>query len=542
MNHTRNRRFVISLLCLCVLTSSCKKVIKEVTEKMAKGTAKEMVEASSEKGLKTMSKKALKKLDWDELFKLIEKENINVAQSISRLDAGFQRSLWKAFQNDPETLIAVLSSNTLLDEFSIFTKNAPKLASNINVFRTFAKSDLFAKRTGKTSMFNSFVAREDGGLIRFIDSKSSSIVASYRNGVFSLIDPFKKGTKIIDETSLLKNNLVPNSIYKIRGGNGMQYMYNIDDLGRISSVEARNISPDEVILNIVNLNNDTNLGVDWGKSFAKIKQVSKGDDITISYKVSYLEDKTTPSFAHVDVTIKNKNVVSQTYKNLDEGINIAAFSAKDNAQVVKKYAAKLGISADKENKLLQEMMDDEGLAKLIQDNPEFNIKRWMIARRPVNKTKVAKINGRAVVNGNQYAGKNFFFNPHLNRDIKAKLDTKGLYNNSTYEQLVMLDKKYPNGIPFTENGYPDFINANACYKKDNKVLKVTLPNFTGDRTKDNILADNYLKSKGTSIKTEGYTWHHMEGNPPTMVLVDADVHSVVKHSGGHSIAKTNLHK
>jgi len=213
------------------------------------------------------------------------------------------------------------------------------------------------------------------------------------------------------------------------------------------------------------------------------------------------------------------------------------FSKTDHINIISKYASSLGLDEKQQEKLLNEMIDDIGLAELIHSHPQFNIKRWVIARKSVDKTKLAKVNGRTVVNGNQYAGKSFFFNPHLNRDIKSKLDAGKLYNNSTYEQLIALDKKYPNGIPFTEKGFPDFIKADACYKMNGKVLKVTLPNFTGDRAKDNILANKFLLSKGINIKTEGYTWHHMEGIPPTMVLVDSDVHSVVKHSGGHSMTK-----
>ena len=235
-----------------------------------------------------------------------------------------------------------------------------------------------------------------------------------------------------------------------------------------------------------------------------------------------------------------KNGEHRTFP-VTNGDNRAAtytYSKADHTNLISKHASKLGLNTKQKEKLLKEMMDDPKLAELIHNNPQFNINRWMIARKSVDKTKLAKINGRTVVNGNQYAGKSFFFNPHLNRDIKAKIDAGKLYNNSTYEQLIALDKKYPNGIPFTEAGFPDFIKADACYKMNGKVLKVTLPNFTGDRAKDNILANNYLKSKGINIKTEGFTWHHMEGTPPTMVLVDSDVHSVVKHSGGYSISKS----
>lgn len=64
--------------------------------KTAKGFAKE----ASEKTLKTLTKKELRSIDWKDLMKLIRKENINLADALSRLDGSFQRKIGKAIQSD----------------------------------------------------------------------------------------------------------------------------------------------------------------------------------------------------------------------------------------------------------------------------------------------------------------------------------------------------------------------------------------------------------------------------------------------------------
>lgn len=342
MTHIRNNIFIIPLLCLCIVICSCKKVAKEATERLAKGTTKELAEESSEKGLKGMSKKALRQMDWDKLFKLIEKENINVAHSISRLDKDFQRSLYKAFQTDEELLEAVLSSSTLIDEFTLYAKNAPKLAKDINFFSVFAKSDLYHNVYGLDNTISKLVAKEDGGLIRFFNN-SSDVVATYRNGLITLNEPFAKGTHYIDENSWLKQVLIPNSVYKIKGKMGLQYLYNVDNLGRVFSVEARGLSPDEIIQNILKEKGHVELGNDWWKDFAILKQHSIGEDVSISCKFSYSKENTIPTFVHVETYIKDNKITSQTYKNFWEEVseNLTYEEAnKEGTSTVKKFGQK----------------------------------------------------------------------------------------------------------------------------------------------------------------------------------------------------------
>lgn len=540
-----NRYRILLLLAfgLCLQLSSCKKMTKEAAEKAAKATAKEAVEETSERGLRSMSKKALKKLDWDELFKLIKKENINLANSISRLDGGLQRSLGKALQNDIELLQALLSSNTVLDEYTVFAKQAPKLANDVNFLRMFVKADFNAKRLGRESHLGKFFAKEEGGFIRLIDKESEAVVAKYRDGIVTLAQPFKKATRVIDEESMLNKELIPNSTYIIRSlnGDGMQYLYHVDDLGRVYSVDAKYVSANEVLSNIVNRTNDVNLGKEWETHFKKLKQVSDGYDCDISYKITYSGDDTKPAFVHVEATAKGKKVVSHTYKNIDSGISELAQSAANNTKLVKKYAKRLKIDADKERTLIDMMGKDKELAKLIHENPEFNIKRWLNTRNHVNKLLIKRTpKGRMPINAATYAGNVYYFNPHLNPGLKARLSRGGEkvnlrgMNSLSYDDLIKYDKMYPDGVPFTKEGFPDFSKVAAKDKKGNPI-SVNIGKLSGDSQTDCNAAEALFQAAGNKYEY-GYTWHHVE-NSTRLLRVPMVIHQLVDHTGGMSMAR-----
>ena len=57
------------------------------------------------------------------------------------------------------------------------------------------------------------------------------------------------------------------------------------------------------------------------------------------------------------------------------------------------------------------------------------------------------------INARVYAGNVYYFNPHLNYGLKARLrrgngmvDLRGM-SNLSYDDLVRLDKLYPDGVP-----------------------------------------------------------------------------------------------
>ena len=89
-----------------------------------------------------------------------------------------------------------------------------------------------------------------------------------------------------------------------------------------------------------------------------------------------------------------------------------------------------------------------------------------------------------------------------------------------------LAEKYPNGVRFTDDGYPDF----ASYA----IATVTFdPNFLGNHGSDYTEAN---RKAGLSTMPDGYTWHHHQ-DTQTMQLIPIDLHDAVRHAGGVSIMK-----
>ncbi len=89
-----------------------------------------------------------------------------------------------------------------------------------------------------------------------------------------------------------------------------------------------------------------------------------------------------------------------------------------------------------------------------------------------------------------------------------------------------LAAKYPKGVRFTADGFPDF----APYA----VATVTFdPNFLGDHRKDFAEANRKADLEETP---DLYTWHHHQDGR-TMQLVPFDLHKAVRHAGGVSIMK-----
>lgn len=231
-------------------------------------------------------------------------------------------------------------------------------------------------------------------------------------------------------------------------------------------------------------------------------------------------------------------------KQIEE--NAVKMSAKGHAKyfekLIKKKASKFGMTEAQQQKLLKDVVSNPDLADLIRKNPDFNIGRWLETMKPVDKSKLFRLaNGKYPINY-QYAGKRFFFNPALNKNVEVQLAKKGSYNGYTREQLKALDKMFPNGVPFDEKGFPDFIKAGLCKKSPaGKDIIVTLEKgFTGNREKDFELARRILREQGIVIEEFGYIWHHMPGIPPSMALIKTEAHEIIKHTGGHSLAKAVL--
>jgi hypothetical protein len=125
---------------------------------------------------------------------------------------------------------------------------------------------------------------------------------------------------------------------------------------------------------------------------------------------------------------------------------------------------------------------------------------------------------RKIINS-KYAGQDFPLN-----EVCQKLAKK--YPEDAQYYLDIL-KKYPNGVKFTPDGFPDF----SPYA----VKTVKVRGLTGDRSHDAMLANQEAGLKGTPTN---YIWHHHQ-DLETMQLVPRDLHEVVRHTGGASKIKNS---
>lgn len=536
----------IALIIFCpLIISSCKKSGKEIVEKIttetAEKTAKGVAKESSEKTLKTLTKKELRSIDWEDLIKLIRKEDINLADALSCLDRSFQKKINKAVQSDYEFYSALISTHgTLINEFSVFTKNAPKAANNIYIFKYFVKCRDLERRFGVPNSLGDMSIKEEMGKIVFFHKTDNTLIGELRNGIFLLKEPFSSGKSLLEQNSLLKKTLIPNTVYKIKGTNGMTYLYHVDDLGRFSKIEATGIDANELTTNVVLVKENLNLGTDWVKKLRKVRQTSKGNDIDATIVLKYADDGTTPLAVKADIKANNKQIVSESFENLDF-LSRRTLTTAENNSILNRYAARVGLSEKKKADLLGEMGEDEELAKLIHSNPELNIRRWLNTRNHVDKGKVARtVNGRMVPNGQVYAGNVYYFNPHLNSALMARLKKYGTINlkkfgSLTYDDLIKLDKLYPDGVPFTKEGYPDFSMV-AFKDKNGQTLRINIGALSGDSKKDIKTAERIFQKMGYPGES-GYTWHHVE-NSTTLIRVPSAVHQLIDHAGGMSTLVT----
>lgn len=548
----------ISLLtCGLLILGGCKKAGKELSEtfieksekkvgkELALKATKESVENVSELSLKQINKTILRQISWDDLLKIIKKENLNLGEAITKMDGAFQKKLGGALTSDYTFFRAFTASkNTILDEFQIFTKSAPKAAKDINLLKWFAMNRDLSRRFGFKGIAEDIAVKEERGFITLVRKSDNAVLGELRDGVCTLSDPFLKGGRTLADNSPLKGTLIPNCAYKIKGKNGLSYLFQTDELGRLTKIEGKGITPNEISENIIYLRKNMNLGEEWNKHLKTIRQHSKGDDVDFVCQIKYAEDGTTPTFAKIDAKVKDKKIVSQSFENLDN-VTGKTFKTADNAAILDKIAGKTGLSGKKKADLLSEMNADEELAKLIHSDPEFNVKRWLNTRNHVDKTQLARTSkGRIVPNGETYAGNVYYFNPHLNSKLKSRVMSDGYltlknFGTLSYEDLLRLDKLYPDGVPFTKQGFPDFSKV-AVKGADGKTLRINIGKLSGDSKKDINAAETIYQRMGHTWEA-GYTWHHVE-NSTELIRVPTAIHQLVDHAGGMSTHATEVMK
>lgn len=123
---------------------------------------------------------------------------------------------------------------------------------------------------------------------------------------------------------------------------------------------------------------------------------------------------------------------------------------------------------------------------------------------------------------------------------RCKMNEKYADKTYNFPEGSAQAKKYPKGVKFSSEGYPDFSPyAEKVVKFDPPSLEAKAAGkcLTGNCTSDFKLANEMAGLKETPA---GFTWHHKE-DMMTMELVPQDLHSVafggVAHNGGESLLR-----
>lgn len=107
--------------------------------------------------------------------------------------------------------------------------------------------------------------------------------------------------------------------------------------------------------------------------------------------------------------------------------------------------------------------------------------------------------------------------------INGRLPRNSQYSGGLFPSEKLseyLVSKYPNGVIFSQQGFPDF--SPYAY------FEVQIGGLTGKG--DDLYANRAL---GLTSTPDGYTWHHVEDGK-TMQLVPSDLHDKVAHTGGRA--------
>ena len=95
-------------------------------------------------------------------------------------------------------------------------------------------------------------------------------------------------------------------------------------------------------------------------------------------------------------------------------------------------------------------------------------------------------------------------------------------------------KRYPNGVPFNEKGFPVF--DEWVHEIDGKPMDLQLPPNTWElsRAQHDSILDGAAGISAEYRQQFGLSWHHHE-QPGRMQLIPTELNSKVGHTGGYNI-------
>ena len=316
------------VISLTINLMSCKDVVKKVAKETYINTVKHGALTTAKDigghSLQNLGEKTLKELPWKEVIIALEKDNPLLGRGIKKLSKTFRKELAYGIQTDYRLYQIVLMSPNIMDDYQRFVNHEIKLCNDPDCFKWFAHTEYNAKEKGINNFLNRLEIKDGGEQFVIYEKNSIRQIAEIRDGVVTITNAFgDEGNHIISAESILRNELRPNSVYKLRDGLGVQYHYNVDDLGRISSVRLNGVSSDEITTNVLDLNPEINLGAEGEEILSRIRNFSNDEPIDISIKYMYTDDSFSPSYVRFE-EIGDKPRISATIVNKsgdERGVN-----------------------------------------------------------------------------------------------------------------------------------------------------------------------------------------------------------------------------
>lgn len=525
---------LLLFLAILLLFTGCKRGWKELSEKITKETTEESVEIVTKKAgkssLKELGEKGIRTLNHEDFIALLRRDFPDIHTSFLNFDRDFQKDIVNAINRNPKTLDIILSSKTILDEFVVATSKIPSLSKNAGFFCHYISHPQFAAE---------IILRQSDNSVEFLSKSTNKIIGKYKDGVINVIEPFAKDGRTFSN-QILGGDLIPNTLYKVRGEMGTLYQIQTDALGNVTTAQGRNISPENLTTNILRRNTDVNLGASWPTSYKRLKQYSNGADLDVQIKFNYTAENPNPRTIKIVATKGDKEILNELFENTNHLVP-TKHSPASNSSLVKSLQKKLNIPTNK-SVTLQNLMDaDNAFADFIHSNPEFNIKRWLKTRNHVDEKLITRTpKGRFPPNARVYAGNVYYFNPYLNPGLASRLSNKngmatlkkaGILSR---EQLEELDRLFPNGVPFSKSGFPDFTGV-AAKGTDGKPIAIDIGKLSGDSKTDITKAESLFQAQGNKWE-DGFTWHHIEGTT-SLLRVPTTIHQLIDHAGGMSMSR-----
>ena len=302
-------KWVVAILA-CILFSltvvSCKKAAKSVIKEVGE----ESVEYSMEKVGKNAGKRIGKNVagEAESIFKTYIKSSPIIGNAVKKFSSKFQKNIGEEMATDPRFYKSMTSSESVLNDFIKFTSKSPKAGNDIKFLKMFSNSSVF----GKGDLAN-VIIKEEKGKIKFLRNIDEMPLAEYKDGVVKLQRFLPDG---VTRNPILDGELLPNTLYKIVTEDGANILCKSDAMGKIISVEAKNINPKTLTSKIIG---DIDLGSEFEKTIKEAQKLSNGKNVDIKYVLHHSEDYMEPKYVKVDINCQGKKMMSKTVENTNWG-------------------------------------------------------------------------------------------------------------------------------------------------------------------------------------------------------------------------------